>query len=147
MISIQQVMAADHKKCDQQFVIAEQSVADNNWEVAEEQVNLFIGSLLAHFDHEENVLFPAFEETTGMRNGPTQMMRYEHDQMKALLVELEAALNNKNQERYLGLSETLMIFMQQHNMKEEQILYPMIDSDCGDRAEELTRNITDNCAA
>ncbi len=149
MVSIQRVMTADHKKCDELFISAEQFVANNNWDAAQQQAEQFIRHLLAHFQHEENILFPAFEETTGMRNGPTQMMRHEHDQMKSLVVELELALKSKNQDRYLGLSESLMIFMQQHNMKEEQILYPMIDEDCADRAEELTRDIvsTESSAA
>ena len=141
MISIQQVMTADHKKCDELYVIAEQSVANNDWDIAQQQVSDFAENLLAHFQHEENILFPAFEDVTGMRHGPTEMMRHEHDQMKLLVAELKTALENKNQDRYLGVSETLMIFMQQHNMKEEQILYPMIDSDCADRAEELTEAI------
>lgn len=149
MISIQQVMTADHKKCDKLYVEAEASVANNNWDAAEQQASEFIENLLAHFNHEEHILFPAFEDATGMRHGPTEMMRHEHDQIKLLLVELETSLKDKNQDRYLGLSETLMIFMQQHNMKEEQILYPMIDSDCADRAEELTKDIlsNNNCAA
>ncbi len=141
MISIQQVMTADHKRCDELYVIAEQSVANNDWDMAQTQVSEFIENLLAHFHHEENILFPAFEDATGMRHGPTQMMRHEHDQMKLLAAELKSALESRNQDRFLGVSETLMIFMQQHNMKEEQILYPMIDSDCADRAEELTQAI------
>jgi len=141
MISIQQVMTADHRKCDQFYVSAEAAVAKKNWDAAQQQLSVFIENLLAHFNHEENILFPAFEDASGMRHGPTEMMRHEHDQMKSLLIELEISLKNKNQDRYIGLSETLMIFMQQHNMKEEQILYPMIDSDCSDRAEELTQNI------
>ena len=38
-----------------------------------------------------------------------------------------AALGAGNTEDYLGQAETLLIMMQQHNMKEENILYPMCD--------------------
>ena len=69
------------------------------------------------------------------------MMRHEHEQMRALITELGKALEDKKRDRYIGLSETLLIFMQQHNMKEEQMLYPMIDTDCADKAEELTKDI------
>jgi hemerythrin-like domain-containing protein len=144
MISIQEVMTADHKRCDQLYVEAEILVSGNDWERAKKQVNLFIESLLEHFHHEENVLFPAFEEASGMRHGPTEMMRHEHEQMRALTTEMNVALENQNQDRYLGLSDTLLIYMQQHNMKEEQILYPLIDKDCADKAAELTDAIRNN---
>ena len=54
---------------------------------------------------------------------------------------MEPATNSTNQNSYLGMSETLLIFKQQHNIKEEQILYPMIDQECANKVEELTRNI------
>lgn len=108
---------------------------------AQASASNFIESLLSHFEHEESTLFPEFEETTGMKHGPTEMMRHEHAQMREMLEEMDKAISEHNQDRYLGLSETLLIFMQQHNMKEEQILYPMIDAECADKADELTRFI------
>jgi len=50
----------------------------------------------------------------------------EHQQMRALVQELDNALAAKVKDEYLGLSETLMVMMQQHNMKEEMMLYPMM---------------------
>lgn len=55
------------------------------------------------------------------------MMRMEHAQMRQLMADMEAAVAHEDDERYLGLSETMMMVMQQHNMKEEQMLYPMTD--------------------
>lgn len=144
MISIKTVMTNDHRRCDELFAQAEQDVASLKWETAQLSVGNFIQGLKSHLKHEENILFPDFEETTGMTQGPTMMMRQEHDQMREILVEMEKAITNKNQDRYIGLSDTLLLFMQQHNMKEEQILYPMIDQDCAARADALTlaiRNI------
>ncbi|MFK5913076.1 MAG: hemerythrin domain-containing protein [Woeseiaceae bacterium] len=143
MISIRDVMTTDHKRCDALYAKAELYVSKNDWETAHVIASDFIESLLSHFTHEEDILFPAFEDATGMRHGPTEMMRHEHEQMRALITELGKALEDKNGDRYLGLSETLLIYMQQHNMKEEQILYPMIDTDCADKAEELTKDIID----
>ncbi|MEW7975981.1 MAG: hemerythrin domain-containing protein [Candidatus Sedimenticola endophacoides] len=81
-----------------------------------------------------DTLVPGFEERTGQTMGPTQMMRQEHIQMRALLGEMGQAVALRDRERYLGLAETLMMIMQQHNMKEEQILYRMIDQAFGDEA-------------
>jgi len=144
MDSIQHVMAHDHKRCDAIFAKAEFCASKNQWDEALKLANNFVDALLFHFQHEEETLFPAFENKTGMTQGPTMMMRHEHEQMRELANELKTAAENKNQDRYLGISETLLIFMQQHNMKEEQMLYPMIDTECGSDAENLTANIRSN---
>jgi iron-sulfur cluster repair protein YtfE (RIC family) len=36
-------------------------------------------------------------------------------------------LQSQDAEAYLGHSETLLLLMRQHNMKEEQVLYPMCE--------------------
>ena len=72
------------------------------------------------------MLFPAFEEVNGPA-GPTQMMRMEHAQMRIMVEQIRTALAARDQQTFLGLAETLMLLIQQHNMKEEQILYPMMD--------------------
>ena len=80
-----------------------------------------------HLGVEEQELFPAFEEETGILTGPTEMMRMEHEQMRTLFAEMKEAMEQQNSDDYLGAAETLLIMMQQHNMKEEQILYSMMD--------------------
>ncbi|MDX2322458.1 MAG: hemerythrin domain-containing protein, partial [Moritella sp.] len=57
--------------------------------------------------------------------GPTEVMRNEHEQMRRMMTQMVEAIASKDTERFFGLSETLMMLMQQHNMKEEQMLYPM----------------------
>lgn len=141
MVSVKSVMASDHKRCDNIFAEAEAAAAKNDWQTALKSARLFTDAILFHFSHEEETLFPAFEAKTGMQGGPTMMMRQEHAQMRELIDDLLQAAEDKNQDRYLGISETLLIFMQQHNMKEEQILYPMIDHECGTDADNLTSNM------
>ena len=59
-------------------------------------------------------------------------MRMEHQQMRALVQHLDNALAAQDKDEYLGLSETLMVMMQQHNMKEEMMLYPMMEQSVAD---------------
>ena len=56
------------------------------------------------------------------------MMRMEHAQMNTLVEQMATTLTNRDAQGYGGLSETLLIVMQQHNLKEEQILYPIADN-------------------
>ena len=126
MTSIPDYMTAKHRECDDVFTVAESKVADGNWPIALEKWQEFKLELMNHFEQEEGTLFPTFEQATGMTGGPTQVMRMEHQQMRALVQELDNAMAAKDKDSYLGLSETLMVMMQQHNMKEEMMLYPML---------------------
>lgn len=61
-------------------------------------------------------------------------MRLEHQQMQETLAEMSKALGGNDLEEFLGQAETLLILMQQHNIKEEQILYPLCDQVFGAQA-------------
>jgi len=119
-------MTAKHRECDEFFTEAEAAVAKINWPLALTKWQSFASELTEHLSQEEEVLFPQFEKSTGMTAGPTQVMRMEHQQMRALVQSLDNALAAQEKDEYLGLSETLMVMMQQHNMKEEMMLYPMM---------------------
>lgn len=127
MSHITPFMTEDHRRCDELFAQAEAAAAQGDLSACQSCLSAFTRALLHHFSMEEQILFPAFEEKTGMRMGPTRVMLMEHEQMRGLLGELSAALAAGDPEEYLGQAETLMILMQQHNMKEEQMLYPMSD--------------------
>ena len=94
-------------------------------EGAKDAFNAFRDATERHFQMEERVMFLEFEQKTGMTQGPTAIMRHEHSQMRNLLSEMAKAIEEKNKDKFFGNSETLMILMQQHNMKEEQMLYTM----------------------
>ena len=124
---ISEYMKPEHRACDSLFAEAEGAVINGNFDAAATFFKEFSDNTLRHFHKEESVLFPTFEEVTGMRQGPTQMMRQEHEQMRELISRLEKAVESKDKEHYLAVAEPLMILMQQHNMKEEQMLYAMCD--------------------
>ena len=50
------------------------------------------------------------------------VMRREHDQMRTLFAQIEDALQRHDEDDFLGSTETLLILIQQHNMKEEGML-------------------------
>jgi len=124
---IAQYLTEEHRKCDRIYAEAEEAVLKGDWEKAKDLFNQFREKTLLHFEKEEEILFPEFEERTGMTMGPTQVMRMEHNQARELLDRLSKAVEEKNKDEFLSAGESLMILIQQHNMKEEQILYPMTD--------------------
>jgi iron-sulfur cluster repair protein YtfE (RIC family) len=137
MTNIQTFMAQDHLHCDGFFTQAERLATAQDWDGATAAFAQFKTSVLQHFDAEENLLFPAFEDKSGMRMGPTQVMRDEHAQMRQLMDAATTALSEKDGDDYEGYAETLLIMMQQHNLKEENVLYPMCDQHLQDQASDL----------
>ncbi len=125
---ISHYMKDEHRECDTLFASAEEAVALGEWEVGEERFLAFANEILTHFKKEEEELFPAFEAQTGNTEGPTQVMRFEHEQVKGLIGKMAEALESKDRDACLSLAESMMILLQQHNMKEEQMLYAMCDN-------------------
>lgn len=135
--SIARFLTTDHEHCDNLFADAENAASRGDWAQAEARFHAFRRDTLRHFEREESVCFPAFEDHTGMRGGPTFVMRAEHGQMRDMLTAMGQALAAKNQASYLGLAETLLMLMRQHNLKEESILYPMLDQALAAEAQTL----------
>ncbi len=138
MGTIRDFMGSDHRACDDLFASAESAVAQKNWDSAR---TLFDQFLTHHLSKEETVLFPAFEARMGNSRGPTEVMRSEHVQMRDLIQSMAGAVAANDQNAYLGLSETLNMLMQQHNMKEENMLYPMSDQMLGSDCDDLIRTM------
>ena len=136
MRSIKEYLTNDHRSCDDRFAKMEAAAAKSLAE-AKEVTQEFIADMEHHFQLEERVVFPEFEAKTGMLNGPTEMMRQEHSQMRNLMQQFLEAIENDDKDKFFGLSETLMILLQQHNMKEEQMLYSMMQQHLSAEAEHI----------
>lgn len=141
MQSISRYMTDDHNHCDDLFAEAENAVAKGDWQTGATQFQAFEAATLKHFEREENILFPAFEAGTGMHQGPTTVMRAEHVDIRDTMQGMLAALDRKDADAYLGLSETLLMLLRQHNLKEEQILYPMADQALAASIPEVVRQM------
>jgi len=124
MSSIKEYLTNDHRRCDEVFANME-AKAGEDLSAAKELAQEFVADMERHFQMEERVMFLEFETKTGMTQGPTEIMRQEHTQMRNLMAQLLEAIENNDKDKFFGLSETLMILLQQHNMKEEQMLYTM----------------------
>jgi len=136
-------MRSEHRACDELFADAEKSVIDGNFTKAEEQFLLFANETLKHFKKEEDELFVVFESITGNSEGPTRVMRFEHEQVRGVIGKMAGAIESKDKDAYLSLAESLMILLQQHNMKEEQMLYAMCDRVIPQDKKEETLKVMD----
>jgi hemerythrin-like domain-containing protein len=142
MDAITRYLAPDHQRCDELFYRAEAAALRSDWQAATEQFEQFHSTMHHHFAMEEEVLFPAFEQSTGNPAGPPRIMRVEHGQMRDLLDSLRQALAARDGKAYASASETLLVLMQQHNLKEEQMLYPMCDHMLGAESADLIERMS-----
>lgn len=136
-MTISDLLQEHHKRCDAEFAESEEALRHARWADGRARLEAFAQDMASHFAAEEEILFPAFEAATGMREGPTRMMRYEHEQMRDLLNQMTAAAAAGDADEFAGAAETLLVLMQQHNAKEENILYPMCDAALADSVAAL----------
>jgi iron-sulfur cluster repair protein YtfE (RIC family) len=115
----------DHDRLDELFKNF-QKLKRADYPKAKEFFKEFKFCLQRHIIWEEDILFPLFEQKTGITRGPTQVMRIEHSQIGEYL----EAIHKKVQKQDPNSDEeeqNLLSVLFAHNQKEEHILYPTID--------------------
>jgi hemerythrin-like domain-containing protein len=136
-----QLMEKHHKYCDSLYVKGENALSAKNETEGKALIEAFFYNMDLHFQREEKLLFVAFENKTGMTQGPTQVMRMEHEQIRGVLKEMRESLDTKNFQRVFDQAEALLMLIQQHNSKEENMLYPMCDQHLGDSVQSLLKEM------
>ncbi len=133
---------ADHRSCDECWASLEDVADSADASTRGAQWARFAGAMRRHFSMEEDVLFPAIEQATGLfDSGPVAVMRHEHAQMRALLDEMERLAQADDFADLLDQGDTLLMVIQQHNAKEEGILYPLADRVLSGRWAELAQKL------
>ena len=126
--SLRAFFTDDHRRIDDKWAEVETAAQAGDVDAETESWRAFQDQLLRHLRMEEEVMFPAFEQATGMTDGgPTFVMRSEHDQMRGLIEQMGAAVDGNDYDELVDLGDTLLMLIQQHNQKEEHMLYPMAE--------------------
>ncbi|WP_345984821.1 hemerythrin domain-containing protein [Sulfurimonas sp. HSL-1656] len=124
---------AEHRQCDSLYAEAERAVVGGDIERAEKLFGQFVEETVSHMEHEELRVFSRLEAEEQAGLDP---IRFEHMQIRALLEKMQQLLAVGDFSTFLGWGESFMILMQQHNMKEEQLLYPLCDRLMAEDAEQ-----------
>lgn len=127
----------DHRRCDDQYALAESEVILRHWDAATTNFSAFLAMFGRHLDKEERVLFPRLDHALGNGYGPTVVMRAEHRQMREMLREMQAAIARHDCNGFFDQADMLRLLMRQHNLKEEGILYPQADFVLAQQADEV----------
>ena len=123
---ISEFFEQDHDRLDELFKTF-QKFKRSDFAKAKEAFKEFKFGLQRHIVWEEDILFPLWEENTGMSDGgPTFVMRAEHRRIGQHLEAIHDKVAEQNPESDQE-EQILMDLLGSHNMKEEWVLYPSID--------------------
>mgnify|MGYP002631245319 CR=1 FL=1 len=131
----------DHRAIDAIWAEVEAAADQGDDAVALSAWKRFDAALSRHFEMEEEVLFPAMEAAGLPPMGPTRMMRMEHEQMRGLLRHMDTLAEAGDSEGLADEGDTLLMIIQQHNAKEEGILYPMAARLLGSQWDQIAARI------
>lgn len=130
---VTEYLQADHRRLDDIVLEVRNLVGAGAFAEAGANFAEFSCGLGRHIEVEEQILFPLFEQMTGMTGaGPTFVMRSEHVGIRQLMDDTAAALEAADDARAGSSLDGMMEVLGSHNMKEERILYPMTDQAIGD---------------
>ena len=137
MATLSEALTGDHRYCDGLCAEAEQAARKGDWNLYRERLRVLADALGRHMAFEDDELFPALEHASGMSGGPTDVMREEHAQMRDTLALLTAAAPEQDPEGCLAELDTLFSLLQQHNVKEEMVLYSACEQMLGAELDAL----------
>lgn len=125
----------DHRRLDGLFKKF-QSLKHLNFDEAKPYFKEFKLGLQRHILWEEEILFPVFEDKTGIRNsGPTAVMRMEHVEIGKALEAVHDKVRNRRTDSDRD-EVRLVEILSAHNRKEETVLYPFMDTVATDKEKE-----------
>jgi regulator of cell morphogenesis and NO signaling len=123
---VQSSFADDHDRLDQ-LLATYRRLKRVDFDRAKPAFKQFKVGLQRHILWEERILFPLFEEKTGMHDhGPTVVMRAEHREIARRLEAMHHKVRAHDVESDRE-EDALVEILSAHNNKEENILYPAID--------------------
>ena len=125
--SITRYLSWDHDRLDGLLSEATRHVEAGELGEARSLFIPFDEGLRRHIRIEEELLFPLFESRSGMRHGPTAVMRGEHRVIEGELARMRRGLDNGDAAEYATGLANLHGVLGPHNVKEEQVLYPTTD--------------------
>lgn len=127
MKTICEYLSQEHLRCDRLFAKVEACISQRDWEGADQQFRVFEQAMASHIVMEESILFPAFMNAVSGASAPIGMLRTEHQRLKAIFELFEDALQRRDLRDFTLHADSYVLLVRQHSMKEEEMLYPLLD--------------------
>ncbi|MBA5687851.1 hemerythrin domain-containing protein [Rugamonas apoptosis] len=143
MHKVSNYLAHDHSRCDGLYADAVAHVAAHDWDQAAISFLEFAEAMRRHVEMEERVVYPAFEELLANTAAPTQSLHAEHHLLCEIMHRMGMAIQRRDVIEFSDHADTFRLITEQHNLKEEGILFPMFDKLLRPRYDELVHAMDD----
>jgi len=126
---------SDHKRLDLILnSLIEAVKEDKSLELQQSLFYLFKSGLLRHLHWEDSVLFPIFEREIKLSDSPIPSLITEHSEICLVINSIEDTLDNKiDYTKLVALAN----YLDDHNTKEERVVYLAIEEQLDMDAQEL----------
>lgn len=137
--SITAFMTADHHRISSLWEQTLAAIEREDFNALHTLSAEFLNGFRRHLRIEDDILFPAIEEKTGLqKTGPVWAMRMEHRDLERVLRRLEPLLTVQELSTAIqavdGETVNPSLLFRSHDGKEEAVLYPMADRTLGAQA-------------
>lgn len=120
-------LGSDHQQLDSLVLDVQAGLQGGDLAAAQRDFAVLDRRLRTHMHVEDELLFPAFEERTGMQSeGPTVTLRREHAEILRRMVKMEELLRSDPREALREIV-ALRALHQDHSTREERVIYPTCD--------------------
>lgn len=120
-------LASEHAWCDQLFAQACTHARSGDFSLAKRALAALAETMERHLQTEETGAFAVYDAMLPQGAPLTDALRAEHGQIRGVLVRLATSLEEDDRLAFLKHAGTLALVLQQHNEKEEEIFYPMLE--------------------
>jgi len=136
--TVNEALSWDHDRLDDLEDRAFKARERGDFTEAKALYTIFAVGLRRHIRFEEELLFPEFEAKAGFpsEEGPTAVMRDEHREILAFLDRIEQAIGD-GAAPVDSLRHGIHLVLGNHNLKEENIVYPMTDQALGEQGRDV----------
>ncbi len=142
--TVTEYFEADHHRLDTLLNEAISKLRAGSLLAAREVYHRFAEGIRRHMLAEETILFPLVERAYGFAVGAKTVVGAEHGTIRELLDRLGTLLLSEQPEGCVGVVLELLEVLARHDMKEERVLYPMVDRQLDDqRRVELVARVAE----
>ena len=131
----------DHRRCDSTWGEFEEHVASGDDAAAQGSWKAFHDQLLLHLQMAAAGVCPAFVGAWARPGGPPAVLGQVQAPLGGRGAQMAGAANGGDLQRVLDQGDTLLMLIQQHNAKEEAMLYPMTERALAGRWSEIAQKL------
>ncbi len=125
--TVSELLSAEHDRLDLLLLEVIKLVSARRFNEARPRLSTFAFDLRRHIYLEDDVVYPRFEQLSGMIDGPTVVMRDEHRAIEHHLAGMIDAAMRDDRDGFDAEQEAMVAVLSDHTSREETQIYAVLD--------------------